>query len=166
MLADLRIGLSFDEPEVKEKLSKTLEHVALGDPERLAHHVSTLAEHLDDEDELVRYHLCTALMIVGCESPETLTEVSNALDARLDDENVYVRGRAVEALACSYARTPTRCFQTNSRSRMTTRNRSLPRELASPSLMTASAETSRSKLTSGSVPSRRSGKRLTNSDNC
>ncbi|EMA55848.1 hypothetical protein C451_04756 [Halococcus thailandensis JCM 13552] len=98
LLADLRIGLSFDEPEVKEKLSKALEHVALGDPKRLAHHVSTLAEHLADEDELVRYHLCTALVIVGCESPEKLTEVSDTLNARLDDENAYVRGRAVEAL--------------------------------------------------------------------
>lgn len=41
MLADLRIGLSFDEPEVKEKLAKALEHVALGNPSRLAHSVST-----------------------------------------------------------------------------------------------------------------------------
>ena len=39
ILADLRIGLSFDEPEVKEKLAKALEHVALGDPGRLAHQV-------------------------------------------------------------------------------------------------------------------------------
>ena len=31
-LADLRVGLAFDEPEVKEKLAKALAHVALGDP--------------------------------------------------------------------------------------------------------------------------------------
>ena len=98
ILADLRIGLSFDEPEVKEKLAKALEHVALGDPGRLAHQVSSLAEHLDDDQELVRYHLCTALVLIGCDAPETLTEASDALAARLTDENVYVQGRAAEAL--------------------------------------------------------------------
>lgn len=34
-LADLRIGLSFDESEVKEKLAKALAYVALGNPGRL-----------------------------------------------------------------------------------------------------------------------------------
>jgi rubrerythrin len=98
ILADLRIGLSFDEPEVKEKLAKALEHVALGDPGRLAHQVSSLAEHLDDDQELVRYHLCTALVLIGCDAPETLAEASDALAARLTDENAYVQGRAAEAL--------------------------------------------------------------------
>jgi HEAT repeat protein len=98
ILADLRIGLSFDEPEVKEKLAKALEHVALGDPGRLAHQVSSLAEHLDDDQELVRYHVGTALVLVGCDSPETLAAARDALAARLTDENVYVRGRAAEAL--------------------------------------------------------------------
>ena len=65
MLADLTIELSFDKPEVKEKLAKALEHVALGNPGRLTHHVSTLADHLNDEDELVRYHLSTALVEIG-----------------------------------------------------------------------------------------------------
>jgi HEAT repeat protein len=32
ILADLRIGLAFDEPEGKEKLAKALAHVALGGP--------------------------------------------------------------------------------------------------------------------------------------
>ncbi|WP_101296857.1 HEAT repeat domain-containing protein [Halegenticoccus soli] len=98
ILADLRIGLSFDEPEVKVKLAKALEYVALGDPNRLRHQVSSLAEHLDDESELVRYHLCTALVAVGCEHPETLAGASGGLAARLTDENAYVRGRAAEAL--------------------------------------------------------------------
>ena len=98
ILADLRIGLSFDEPEVKEKLAKALEHVALGDPGRLAHQVSSLAEHLDGDQELVRYHLCTALVLIGCDAPETLAEASDALAARLTDENAYVQGRAAEAL--------------------------------------------------------------------
>ena len=99
LLADLRIGLSFDEPEVKEKLAKALEHVALGDPERLAHHLPTLAERLDDGNELVRYHLCTALVIVGCEQPERLSDVTDALRGRLTDESPYVRGRAAEGIA-------------------------------------------------------------------
>jgi hypothetical protein len=97
-LADLRVGLSFDEPEVKEKLAKALAHVALGDPARLRHQVSSLADHLDDGNELVRYHLCTALAVVGCAYPAKLAEASDRLSERLDDENPYVRGRAVEAL--------------------------------------------------------------------
>jgi len=96
-VADLRIGLSFDEPEVKEKLAKTLAYVALGDPSRLRHQVDSLAEHLDD-DELVRYHLCTALVVVGCEHPANLGEAAEPLQRRLGDANPYVRGRAVEAL--------------------------------------------------------------------
>lgn len=98
LLADLRIGLSFDEPEVKEKLAKALEYVAVGDPARLRHQVPGLADHLDDEQELVRYHLCTALVAIGCEHPATLVDVSEALAARLTDEEPYVRGRAAEAL--------------------------------------------------------------------
>lgn len=98
ILADLRIGLSFDESEVKEKLAKALAYVALGDPSRLRHQVSSLAEHLDDENELVRYHLCTALVVIGCEHPAMLADAAGTLTARLSDENLYVRGRAVEAL--------------------------------------------------------------------
>lgn len=97
-LADLRVGLTFDEPEVKTKLAKALAHVALGDPDRLRHHVDTLAEHLDDGDELVRYHLCTALVAVGSERPERLPAAEDALGERLRDESAYVRGRAAEAL--------------------------------------------------------------------
>jgi hypothetical protein len=98
LLADLRIGLSFDEPEVKEKLAKALEHVALGDPDRLRYQVSSLAEHLEDENDLVRYHLTTALVVVGCEHPGELADASAELTARLEEENTYVRGRAAEAL--------------------------------------------------------------------
>ncbi|QCW03734.1 HEAT repeat domain-containing protein [Natrinema pallidum] len=99
ILADLRIGLSFDEPEVKEKLAKALACVALGDSSRLRHQVPSLAEHLDAEPELVRYHLCTALVAVGCAYPETMSEAVGELRERLDDESPYVRGRAAEGLA-------------------------------------------------------------------
>jgi len=98
ILAEFRVGLSFDEPEVKTKLAKALEFVALGDPSRLRHHVSSLTEHLDDDDELLRYHLCTALVAVGCEYPGKLADARDALGERLDDRNPYVRGRAAEAL--------------------------------------------------------------------
>lgn len=98
-LADLRIGLEFDEPEVKEKLAKALAYVALGDPGRLSHQVDSLAEHLDDDNELVRYHLCTSLVVVGCEYPEKLSGAAEPLRERLGDENPYVQGRAAEALA-------------------------------------------------------------------
>jgi len=98
VLADLRVGLSFDDAEVRNKLAKALEHVAIGDPTRLDHLVARLAEHLDDESELVRYHLTTALVAIGCEAPDRLAEVADALGARLADEDPYVRGRAAEAL--------------------------------------------------------------------
>jgi hypothetical protein len=97
-LADLRVGLAFDEPEVRRKLAKALAHVALGDPSRLRHQVSSLADHLDDDEELVRYHLCTALVVIGCAHPEALAEAAAPLRARLEDANPYVRGRAAEAL--------------------------------------------------------------------
>jgi HEAT repeat protein len=97
-LADLRVGLEFDEPEVKEKLAKALEYVALGDPDRLRHQVERLAEHVDDDGDLVRYHLCTALVAVGCAHPERLAETTEELGARLDDPEPQVRGRAAEAL--------------------------------------------------------------------
>ncbi|ELY89007.1 HEAT repeat domain-containing protein [Natrinema altunense] len=99
ILADLRIGLSFDEPEVRTKLAKALAYVALGDSSRLRHQVPSLAEHLDAELELVRYQLCTALVAVGCENPERMSEAESDLRERLDDESPYVRGRAAEGLA-------------------------------------------------------------------
>jgi len=98
VLADLRVGLAFDESEVREKLAKALECVALGDPSRLRHRVPALAEHLTDERELVRYHLTTALVAVGCEHPDRLRQARDEIRERLDDESAPVRGRAVEAL--------------------------------------------------------------------
>jgi HEAT repeat protein len=98
-LAELRLGLEFDESEVKEKLAKALVYVALGDSNRLRHQVSSLADHLDDDNELVRYHLCTALVVIGCEHSEKLSAAESALRERLTDENPYVRGRAAEAVA-------------------------------------------------------------------
>lgn len=98
VLADLRIGLSFDEPEVKQKLTKALSHIALGNPGRLRHHVGVLAEHLGDDDELLRYHLCTALVAIACVYPDAIEPAVDSLAARSTDENPYVRGRAAEAI--------------------------------------------------------------------
>ncbi|WP_436932367.1 HEAT repeat domain-containing protein [Halosimplex halobium] len=99
VLADLRVGLSFDEPAVTEKLAKALAFVALGDPDRLRHLVDRLADHLDDDSEFVRFHVCTALAAVGSAHPSRLAAAADPLVARLDDANPYVRGRAAEALA-------------------------------------------------------------------
>ncbi|QCC52044.1 HEAT repeat domain-containing protein [Halapricum salinum] len=98
ILADLRIGLEFDEPETREKLAKALEHVALGDPSRLRHQVDRLGDHLDDEPELVRYHLTTALVVIGTAHPEALSPAEHPLRERLDDEVSQIRGRAASAL--------------------------------------------------------------------
>lgn len=99
ILADFRVGLSFERTEVREKLAKALADVALGDPSRLRHHVASLADHLDDDSELVRYHLCTALVVVGCERPERLSDAADALRELLHDESPQVRARAAEGLA-------------------------------------------------------------------
>lgn len=98
VLADLRIGLTFDEAEVREKLAKALEYIALGDQGRLSHHVDDLARQLDDPNELVRYHLCTAIVAVSCTHPDALSGSIDALTDRLDDESPFVRGRALEAM--------------------------------------------------------------------
>lgn len=97
-VADLRVGLSYDDPEVKRKLAKALAFIALGDPDRLRHQVGRLAASLDAEDDRLRYHLCTALVAVGCEHPDALADAADRLSERLDDECSYVRGRAAEAL--------------------------------------------------------------------
>ncbi|WP_276270859.1 HEAT repeat domain-containing protein [Haloarcula litorea] len=97
-LADLRVGLAFDEPEVREKLAKALECVALADPDRLTHLVGSLSDHLDDDRDLVRYHLCTMLVATGDRDPAALADARDALAGRLDDEVPQVRGRAAEAL--------------------------------------------------------------------
>jgi hypothetical protein len=106
VLADLRVGLEFDEPEVREKLAKALAHVAVASPSRLSHHVPTLVAHLDDDSEEIRYHLSTALVAVGCTDPDAVADAVGKLSARLDDDSPYVRGRAAEALGL-VARTDT-----------------------------------------------------------
>lgn len=98
VVADLRIGLAFDEPEVTEKLAKALAHVALGDPDRLRYQVDSLGDHLQADSELVRYHLSTAIVVIGCARPEQLTDAKAPLVSCLEDESQYVRGRAAEAL--------------------------------------------------------------------
>ncbi|GAA0644928.1 HEAT repeat domain-containing protein [Salarchaeum japonicum] len=98
VLADLRVGLEFDEPEVRERLAQALECVALGDPNRLRNHAGALAGHLDDGSERVRYHLASALVAVATEHPERLADAADALADRLSDDRVHVRGRAAEAL--------------------------------------------------------------------
>jgi HEAT repeat protein len=105
LVADLRVGLAFDEPEVAEKLAKALAYVAIGDPGRLRHRVDDLASHLDADGILVRYYLCTALTAVGCSALGDLAPASEALLERLADEDAFVRGRAAEALGC-HARGP------------------------------------------------------------
>lgn len=98
VVADLCVGLAFDEPEVREKLASALECIALGDPSRLRHQTETLAAHLDDDAELVRYHLSTAATVVACAHPEAVRPHRDALETRLSDESAHVRGRAAEAL--------------------------------------------------------------------
>lgn len=69
-LADLRVGLAFDEPEVRRKLAKALAHVALGDPSRLRHQVSSLAGHLDDGNAHVRGRAAEALGVLAREQSD------------------------------------------------------------------------------------------------
>lgn len=105
ILAELTVGLEFEEPEVRRKLAKALAHLAVGAPERLGHHVPRIAGRLDDGEELVRLYLCSALAAVACERPGAVGEAvepaaggTNALVARLDDEEPWVLGRAAETV--------------------------------------------------------------------
>ena len=98
VVADLRIGLEFDKPEVTEKLAKALAHVASGSPKRLRYQVDSLAEHLQSDSEVVRYQLSTAFVVIGSARPERLTDARETLVLCLKDESRYVRGRAAEAL--------------------------------------------------------------------
>ncbi|WP_254542928.1 HEAT repeat domain-containing protein [Halomarina pelagica] len=98
VLARLVVGLSFDEPEVERKMAKALADVAIGEPRALRYLVSDLVDHLDAEDDLVRYHLVTALAAVATAHPGDVRAATAALTARLDDEVPFVRGRAAEAL--------------------------------------------------------------------
>jgi hypothetical protein len=66
----------------------------------------SLAGHLGDDNELVRCHLCTALVVIGCSHLEKLAEVVEPLQGRLGDENPYVQGRAAEALGLLAASGP------------------------------------------------------------
>lgn len=98
ILAAFRVGLSFEEAPVRERLAKAIECVALGDPSRLTHHAPQFAAHFDDERELVRYHLASALVVLACADPDEVAPVADELVARFDDETPQVRGRAAEAL--------------------------------------------------------------------
>lgn len=48
MVADLCIGVEFNQSAVKEKLAKTLAYVVLGDPSRLRYQLASLTEHPDE----------------------------------------------------------------------------------------------------------------------
>lgn len=105
ILAELTIGLEFEEPEVRRKLAKALAHLAVGAPERLGHHATRIAKHLADGDELVWLYCCSALAAVACERPGAVGEAveptageTNALVAQLDDEEPWVLGRAAETV--------------------------------------------------------------------
>ena len=108
-VADLRIGLEFDDAEVRTELAKAIERVARGDPGRLSHQVSSLAEHLADDRDLVRYHLTTGLVAIGCERPDALAAGVDALVSRVADESELdtVRARAAEALGALARAEPT-----------------------------------------------------------
>lgn len=96
VVAELRIGLSRDQPELRRKLAKALALVALGDPGRLRHHVEPLTDHLDDVD-LVRYHLATAVAAIGCDRPSAVVAEADRLGPLLADDCAQVRGRVAEA---------------------------------------------------------------------
>ncbi|GGM61414.1 hypothetical protein J2752_001397 [Halarchaeum rubridurum] len=99
VVADLLLGLDdTDDADVAARLALAAECVARGDPSRLRHHAERLAGHLDGRADLVRYHLCTALVAIGTAHPDALADVRDALVAALADDVPWVRARAAEAL--------------------------------------------------------------------
>lgn len=99
VIADLFLGLDdASDTEITEKFALAIECVTLGDPSRLRHHAGRLADHLDADADLVRYHLCTALTAVACEHPDAVAESRDTLGDALYDDIPWVRARAAETI--------------------------------------------------------------------
>ncbi len=95
----------------------------MGRPDRLRYQVDSLAEHLRADSELVRYHLSTALVVIGSACPERLTDAREALVSCLEDESRYVRGRQPKRWGCLPAlRAWKRSRKHNSKSSLWTRS--------------------------------------------
>lgn len=91
---DLRIGLEFDEPEVKAKLAKALAHVTLGDASRLRHQVSSLAAHLADENPYVQERVAEALgLLTGTDMGVESGPILATLDIKHDDSPSFLSER-------------------------------------------------------------------------
>jgi hypothetical protein len=98
LLARLLNGLAFERAESRERYAGALADCALADPAALRTLVPDIADALDDDSAVVRYHLTTTLAGVAQLEPERVAGVAEALQARLTDDDPYVVGRAAEAL--------------------------------------------------------------------
>jgi len=98
LLARLLNGLELEREESRERYAGALADCALADPSALRTLVPDIAEALDDDSAVVRYHLATALAVIARVEPARVAVVTDALEACLGDEEPYVAGRAAEAL--------------------------------------------------------------------
>jgi len=98
LLARLLNGLAFERAESRERYAGALADCALADAAALRTLVPDIADALDDDSAVVRYHLTTALAAVARLEPDRVAGVAEALEARLADDEPYVVGRAAEAL--------------------------------------------------------------------
>jgi hypothetical protein len=98
LLARLLNGLELERKESRERYAGALADCALADAAALRTLVPDIAEALDDESAVVRYHLTTALAAVARLEPDRVAGVADALEPLLGDAEPYVAGRAGEAL--------------------------------------------------------------------
>lgn len=98
LLARLLNGLDFEREESRERYAGALADCALADAAALRTLVPEIADALDDDSAVVRYHLTTTLAAVARVEPDRVADAADALRERLDDEEPYVVGRAAAAL--------------------------------------------------------------------
>jgi hypothetical protein len=98
LLARLLNGLDFEREESRERYAGALADCALADAAALRTLVPDIADALDDDSAVVRYHLTTALAAVARLEPDRVAGVADALEPLLGDAEPYVAGRAAEVL--------------------------------------------------------------------
>ncbi|WP_276259787.1 hypothetical protein [Haloglomus litoreum] len=98
LLARLLNGLELEREESRERYAGALADCALADAAALRTLVPDIADALDDDSAVVRYHLVTALAAVAEVEPGWVADVADALREQLADGESYVAGRAAEAL--------------------------------------------------------------------
>jgi hypothetical protein len=89
MVADLCIGVEFNQSAVKEILAKTLIYVAFGDPSRLRYQRASLTEHFDDKKNSSSITSVQRWWLLDGSLQRSKPKAVELLQGRLGDANPY-----------------------------------------------------------------------------